>query len=57
MLFRSETGRGPLATARFAAPAPGRTIGLVFRSSSARADGYGQLAALLTKTASVAAPA
>ncbi|REE71662.1 LysR family transcriptional regulator [Rhodococcus wratislaviensis] len=52
-----ETGRGPLATARFAAPAPGRTIGLVFRSSSARADGYAQLAGLLTKTASVGGPA
>ncbi|MEU2000071.1 hydrogen peroxide-inducible genes activator [Rhodococcus sp. NPDC019627] len=50
---RVEIGRGPLATARFAAPAPGRMIGLVFRSSSARAEDYGQLAALLTNSAPV----
>ena len=50
---RVEIGRGLLATARFAAPAPGRTIGLVFRSSSARAEDYGQLAALLTNSAPV----
>ncbi|MCQ4122240.1 hydrogen peroxide-inducible genes activator [Rhodococcus tibetensis] len=50
---RVETGRGPLATARFADPAPGRTIGLVFRSSSARAEDYGQLAALFGKSAAL----
>lgn len=42
-----ETRRGDLATARFTAPAPGRRIGLVFRASSGRADGYRQLAHVL----------
>ncbi|NLE81929.1 MAG: hydrogen peroxide-inducible genes activator [Rhodococcus sp.] len=46
-----ETGRGPLATATFAAPVPGRTIGLVYRSSSAHAEGYAQLAELISATA------
>lgn len=46
-----ETGGGRLATARFAAPAPGRTVGLVFRSSTARADDYKTLAALMTSVA------
>lgn len=46
-----ETRRGDLATARFAAPAPGRTIGLVFRASSGRAEGYRQLAELLREVA------
>ncbi|MFZ2178511.1 MAG: hydrogen peroxide-inducible genes activator [Rhodococcus sp. (in: high G+C Gram-positive bacteria)] len=48
---RVETGKGQLATARFAVPAPGRTIGLVFRSSSARADAYRQLADLVKSVA------
>ncbi|UGT63480.1 hydrogen peroxide-inducible genes activator [Nocardia asteroides] len=43
----AETARGTLDTARFAAPAPGRTIGLVFRSSTGRRDDYEQLAALI----------
>ncbi|MFF0860683.1 LysR substrate-binding domain-containing protein [Nonomuraea sp. NPDC003560] len=40
-----ETGkRVRLALRRFAAPAPGRTIGLAYRASSARAAEYDQLA-------------
>ncbi|MFD9943522.1 LysR substrate-binding domain-containing protein [Nonomuraea sp. NPDC059023] len=40
-----ETGkRVRLALRRFAAPAPGRTIGLAYRGSSARAAEYAQLA-------------
>lgn len=40
-----ETGkRVRLALRRFAAPAPGRTIGLAYRASSARAAEYAQLA-------------
>ncbi len=46
-----ETRRGDLGTARFAAPAPGRTVGLVFRASSGRAEGYRQLAGLLRAAA------
>ncbi|MFD4368258.1 hydrogen peroxide-inducible genes activator [Rhodococcus sp. NPDC058521] len=46
-----ETGRGPLATATFADPKPGRTIGLVFRSSSAHSEGYAQLAELISAAA------
>jgi LysR family transcriptional regulator, hydrogen peroxide-inducible genes activator len=42
-----ETAGGDLAVAHFAAPEPGRTIGLVFRSSSARAEDYHALADLL----------
>ncbi|MFD3507076.1 hydrogen peroxide-inducible genes activator [Nocardia sp. NPDC058666] len=47
MAVPSETARGTLDTARFAAPAPGRTVGLVFRSSSARAADYEFLAAVI----------
>ncbi|MEV0359819.1 LysR substrate-binding domain-containing protein [Nocardia sp. NPDC050697] len=43
----AETARGTLDTARFATPAPGRTIGLVFRSSTGRRDDYERLAALI----------
>ncbi|TJZ75408.1 LysR family transcriptional regulator [Rhodococcus oryzae] len=50
-----ETRRGDLATARFASPAPGRTIGLVFRSSSGRADGYRRLADVVRSVAPGAA--
>ncbi|AQA24405.1 lysR substrate binding domain protein [Rhodococcus sp. MTM3W5.2] len=50
-----ETRRGDLATARFASPAPGRTIGLVFRSSSGRADGYRRLADVVRTVAPGAA--
>lgn len=42
-----EVRRGDLSTARFASPAPGRTIGVVFRSSSGRAEGFRQLAELV----------
>ncbi|HLS79282.1 MAG TPA: LysR substrate-binding domain-containing protein, partial [Nocardia sp.] len=47
MAVDTETGRGTLEVARFATPAPGRTIGLVFRSSSARAPDYEYLAAII----------
>ncbi|MFF0814053.1 LysR substrate-binding domain-containing protein [Rhodococcus sp. NPDC003318] len=50
-----ETSRGDLATARFAAPAPGRAIGLVFRASSGRAEGYRRLAELIASVAPAAA--
>jgi LysR family hydrogen peroxide-inducible transcriptional activator len=46
-----ESRRGELATATFTAPAPGRTIGLVFRSSSGRAEGFRQLAELVKSVA------
>ncbi|QCQ90802.1 hydrogen peroxide-inducible genes activator [Rhodococcus sp. SGAir0479] len=46
-----EMRRGDLTTARFAHPTPGRTIGLVFRASSGRAEGYRQLAELLRSAA------
>jgi LysR family hydrogen peroxide-inducible transcriptional activator len=46
-----ESRRGELATATFTAPAPGRTIGLVFRSSSGRAEGFGQLAEVVKSVA------
>ena len=42
-----ETRRERLALARFAAPAPGRTVGLVHRAAAARADEYAELAAIL----------
>ncbi|MFD1814076.1 hydrogen peroxide-inducible genes activator [Rhodococcus gannanensis] len=42
-----EAARGDLATARFAAPAPGRTIGVVFRASSGRGDAYERLAEVI----------
>ncbi|QNG19084.1 LysR family transcriptional regulator [Rhodococcus triatomae] len=51
--LRVETARARLATARFTAPAPGRTIGMVFRASSARAEDYGELAELLRRVAPV----
>ena len=47
MALDVETSRGRLGLVRFADPAPGRTIGLVFRSSSARREDYEYLAALL----------
>ncbi len=46
-----ETARGDLATARFAAPAPGRTIGLVFRASSGRGEAYDRLAEVIRSIA------
>ncbi|MGM7643354.1 hydrogen peroxide-inducible genes activator [Nocardia sp. JW2] len=47
MAVAAETARGTLETARFADPAPGRTIGLAYRASSARADDYEYLAAVI----------
>ncbi len=47
MAVAAETARGTLDVAHFSAPAPGRTVGLVFRTSSARADDYEYLAAIV----------
>ncbi len=47
MAVAAETARGALETAHFAAPAPGRTIGLVHRASTARAEDYEFLAAIV----------
>lgn len=47
MAVPAETGRGALDIVRFAAPAPGRTLGLVYRTSTARADDYAYLAEIL----------
>jgi LysR family hydrogen peroxide-inducible transcriptional activator len=45
-----ETRRGSgLAVARFAAPAPARRVGLVYRGSSGRADEFGVLAASIRR--------
>jgi LysR family hydrogen peroxide-inducible transcriptional activator len=42
-----ETARSQLGLARFAAPRPGRRIGLVFRSSSGRDESYRRLAGII----------
>ncbi|MFD4457640.1 LysR substrate-binding domain-containing protein [Nocardia sp. NPDC058480] len=47
MAVAAETARASLDTARFADPAPGRTIGLAYRGSSARAADYEYLAAVI----------
>jgi LysR family hydrogen peroxide-inducible transcriptional activator len=47
MAVAAETARGTLETARFAAPAPGRTLGLAFRASTARTEDYAQLAEII----------
>lgn len=44
-----ETARGTVGTAEFAEPKPGRTIGLVHRASTGRAEDYMALAALVTR--------
>ena len=44
-----EAARSRLGLAQFAAPRPGRRIGLVFRSSSGRDESYRQLAGVLGK--------
>jgi LysR family transcriptional regulator, hydrogen peroxide-inducible genes activator len=44
-----EASRSRLGLAQFAAPRPGRRIGLVFRSSSGRDESYRQLAATIGK--------
>ena len=50
-----ETGRGDLGHRAVRGPAPGRTIGLVFRSSSGRADDYRGLAEVVRSVAPGAA--
>ncbi|BDH57073.1 hydrogen peroxide-inducible genes activator [Tsukamurella sp. PLM1] len=40
-----------LAIARFAPPAPGRTVGLAYRASSAKTDGFQRLAAIAREAA------
>lgn len=52
----AETAGGRLATATFAAPRPGRRIGLVYRESAGRAAAYGRLAGLLTGMIDAASP-
>ncbi|WP_054814160.1 hydrogen peroxide-inducible genes activator [Nocardia arizonensis] len=47
MAVAAETACGTLETAYFAAPAPGRTIGLAYRASTARAEDYEFLAAII----------
>lgn len=47
MAVAAETSRAALETARFATPAPGRTLGLVFRASTARTDDYAYLAEII----------
>ena len=47
MALDVETSRARLGLVRFAEPAPGRTIGLAFRSSSARREDFEYLATLL----------
>ncbi|WP_433203717.1 hydrogen peroxide-inducible genes activator [Nocardia sp. CA-107356] len=47
MAVEAETSRGTLETAHFAAPAPGRQLGLAFRASTARADDYARLAEII----------
>ncbi|MFX0580863.1 hydrogen peroxide-inducible genes activator [Nocardia nepalensis] len=47
MAVAAETSRGTLETAHFAAPAPGRTLGLAFRGSTARAEDYERLAEII----------
>lgn len=47
MAVAAETARGTLDTARFASPAPGRTVGLAFRASTARGEDYEQLAEII----------
>jgi LysR family hydrogen peroxide-inducible transcriptional activator len=44
-----EAARSRLGLAQFAAPRPGRRIGLVFRSSSGRDESYRRLAATIGK--------
>ncbi|MFT3900207.1 MAG: hydrogen peroxide-inducible genes activator [Gordonia sp. (in: high G+C Gram-positive bacteria)] len=52
----AETAGGRLATATFAAPKPGRRIGLAFRESAGRTDAYRRFAQLLTGMIAAAAP-
>ncbi|GED98153.1 hydrogen peroxide-inducible genes activator [Gordonia crocea] len=52
----AETAGGRLATATFAAPRPGRRIGLVYRESAGRAQAYARFAALLRDVIVAASP-
>ncbi|TFI44184.1 hydrogen peroxide-inducible genes activator [Rhodococcus sp. 1R11] len=54
---RVEIARNGLSTAEFAQPAPGRTIGLAYRASSARSTEFGALASLLADGVLSEAPA
>ena len=47
MAVSAETVRDALDTARFRAPAPGRTLGLVYRASTAHAGDYTYLAEII----------
>ena len=47
-----EAARSRLGLARFAAPRPGRQIGLVFRSSSGRDESYRRLAGIIGESVS-----
>ncbi|MEC3954013.1 hydrogen peroxide-inducible genes activator [Nocardia sp. CDC153] len=47
MAVAAETARGTLDIATFAAPTPGRTVGLAFRSSTTRGDDYDLLAEII----------
>ncbi|APB00035.1 putative hydrogen peroxide-inducible protein activator [Nocardia seriolae] len=47
MAVAAETARGTLDIATFAAPAPGRTVGLAYRSSTARAEDFELLAQII----------
>lgn len=49
-----ESRGASLAVGRFADPAPGRTIGLVFRSSTARAEEFAELATILRRATAAA---
>lgn len=44
-----ETGKGAFGVAEFADPRPGRTMGLVHRASSTRADDYAAVGAVVAK--------
>jgi len=49
-----EAARSRLGLAEFAAPRPGRRVGLVFRSSSGRDESYRRLAAIIAELISAA---
>lgn len=48
MAVSAETSRGTLDIAHFAAPAPGRTLGLAYRASTARGEDYERLAEIIS---------
>lgn len=49
MALGVDVPRDGLAVARFADPVPGRTIGLVYRATSARGEGFAQLGEVLRR--------